>query len=117
MPKPHQEYAKWTPQRIISWARQNGEATAALAEKIIASRNHPVQGFRSCMGIIRLAKSFGNERVEKACHRALSIGSCSYKSVDSILRNNLDQQPISVYQQNDVTATNHEYVRGKNYFH
>lgn len=116
MPKAHREYAKWTPHRIINWAKKNGEATAKLAEQIIASRKHPQQAFRSCLGIIRLAQSFGEDRVEKACLRALAIGAHSYKSVQSILKNNLDQQPLPSYQQNHVTEINHEYVRGQSYF-
>ncbi len=117
MPKAHQEHAKWTPYRIINWAKQNGESTAKLAVQIIASRKHPQQGFRSCLGIIRLGKSYGNERLEKACQRALAIEAYSYKSVQSILKNNLDQITPSLQQvQHHVTEKNHEYVRGGNYF-
>ena len=117
MPKAHQEHAKWTPHRIISWAKNNGESTAKLAEQIIAGRKHPQQGFRSCLGIIRLGKSYGNERLEKACQRALTIGAYSYKSVQSILKNSLDQVALPVKQpQHHVTERNHEYVRGQNYF-
>jgi transposase len=116
MPKAHSEYVKWTPDRIISWAKKNGDATSKLTEKIIATREHPQQAFRSCIGIIRLAKSYGENRLEKACHRALAIGAYSYKSVQSILKNNLDQQPIFTNQQNQITEKNHEYVRGKDYF-
>lgn len=117
MPKSHQEHAKWTPHRIINWTKKNGESTALLAEKIIANRKHPQQGFRSCLGIIRLGKSYGNERLEKACQRALSIGAYSYKSVQSILKNNLDQIAVSVQLvQHHATEQNHEYVRGGNYF-
>jgi transposase len=117
MPKAHQEHAKWTPHRIISWAKKNGESTARLAEQIISSRKHPQQGFRSCLGIIRLGKSYGNERLEKACQRALAIGAYSYKSVQSILKNNLDQIALPLHRvQHHVTEQNHEYVRGGNYF-
>jgi transposase len=117
MPKSHKEYAKWTPQRITDWAKKNGEFTGKLAENIIASRKHPEQGFRSCLGIIRLAKCYSNERLEKACQRALVIGAYSYKSVQSILKNNLDQGPLpSQQEQYHVTQKNHEYVRGGNYF-
>jgi len=117
MPRSHREHAKWTPNKIIAWAKKNGEFTAQLAEQIIASRKHPQQGFRSCLGIIRLGKSYGNERLEKACQRALVIGAYSYKSVQSILKNNLDQIAITSQQvQHHVTEKNHEYVRGGNYF-
>ena len=117
MPKAHREYAKWTPQRITNWAEKNGEFTAKLAQQIMASRKHPELGFRSCLGIIRLGKHYSNERLEKACQRALAIGAYSYKSVQSILKNNLDQMVLPVQQvQHHVTQKDHEYVRGGNYF-
>jgi len=86
MPKSHREYAQWTPQRLIRWAENTGPATAGVVQTILARRAHPQQGFRSCLGILRLGKSFSDERLEAACRRALKIGSCSYKSIDSILR-------------------------------
>ena len=115
MPKGHQEYAKWTPDRIINWARTNGEFTGTLAEKIIATKMHPQQGYRSCLGIMRLGKSYGENRLEAASKRALHIGAYSYKSVESILKNNLDQQPLPTEPKYDVISS-HEYVRGKEYF-
>jgi transposase len=115
MPKSHQEYTKWTPERIIRWAQNSGKCTAELSEKIIESRKHPQQGFRSCLGIMRLGESYGAERLESACQRALAIGGYSYKSVLSILQNNLDQQALPELK--DTLATkHHEYVRGQEYF-
>src|SRR5262249_55907274 len=76
-PTAHQRYAEWTPQRLIRWAADSGAATAQLVETILASRPHPQQGFRSCLGIMRLGKSSGAERLEAACRRALTIGACS----------------------------------------
>lgn len=115
MPRSHQEYAKWTPIRIINWANSNGKFTGALAEKIIKTKTHPEQGYRACLGIMRLGKSYGENRLESACERALNIGAYSYKSVESILKNNLDQQPLPVEQVSALNLT-HEYVRGKEYF-
>lgn len=115
MPKAHQEYAKWTPERIIRWAQSSGKSTAELAEKIMESRKHPQQGLRSCLGVMRLGESYGAERLESACQRALAIGGYSYKSVLSILQNNLDRQALPELK--DTLATkNHEYVRGQDYF-
>ena len=116
MPKAHQEYAKWTPERIIRWANQSGKFTAELTEKIIESRKHPQQGFRSCLGVMRLGESYGQKRLELACQRALTIGAYSYKSVLSILQNNLDQQALPELSRTDVTEQPHEYVRGQEYF-
>ena len=93
MPKAHQAYLEWTPQRLAQWADQAGPATAALVEQILRSRAHPQQGFRSCLGLIRLAKEYGDERLEAACAKALAIDSPRYKSVRSILQHKLDQAP------------------------
>jgi transposase len=116
MPKAHQRYAEWTPQRITSWAKKIGEATAQLVETIMTSRAHPQQGFRACLGILRLAKGYGEDRLELACQRALYIRAHSYKSVESILKNKLDQQPLPSAIQPDVLPDSHEYIRGQNYF-
>jgi Transposase and inactivated derivatives len=116
MPKSHQAYAEWTPPKIISWAQNNGEFTGDLVEKIIAVRIHPQQGFRSCLGLIRLGKSYGNDRLELACKRAMQVGAYSYKSVASILQKNLDKLILEPELQNQVTEQQHEYVRGNNYY-
>jgi len=116
MPKAHQEYAKWTPERLVRWALDSGKATASLVEKIIESRCHPQHGFRSCLGIMRLGDSFGKDRLENACKRALALGAYSYKNVFSILQNNLDLTPLSEPLQTHVTEQRHEYVRGGDYF-
>ena len=94
MPKAHRHYADWTPQRLMLWAAKTGEATAQVVETILASRPHPQQGFRACLGIMRLGKRYGEDRLEAACRRALRIGACSYKSIESILKHDLDQQPL-----------------------
>src|SRR5690606_16531273 len=73
MRRPHREYAEWTPQRLVTWAGESGPATAELIGKILASRRHPQQGFRSCLGILRLSKTHGVQRLEAACRRALHI--------------------------------------------
>lgn len=116
MPKNHQKYAEWTPERIISWAKKTGTITAEFIEKIIASKAHPQLAFRSCLGILRLGKTYGDQRLELACKRALTIGAYSYKSIDSILKNNLDQKPLTNSQPLTTTKQTHENVRGGDYF-
>jgi hypothetical protein len=93
-PKNHQQYGDWPPERIIDWAKKIGPSTAVLAEAIMARQEHPELGYRSCLGILRLAKKFSDARLEAACHRALAIRGLSYKSVKSILESNLDQRPL-----------------------
>lgn len=119
MPKAHQKYAEWTPERMINWAKKTGDSTAKLIEAVMQSREHPQQGFRACLGILRLEKSYGKERLESACLRAFTIGAHSYKSVESILKNKLDQQslPEKKETQSSLALGEHEYIRGKEYFH
>lgn len=117
MPKRHQAYAEWTPERLTRWAEKVGTATAQLMIHIMASRAHPQQGFRACLGILRFEKSYGTPRLESACQRALTIGAYSYKSIESILKNGLDQQPL--LRETPTTTlipAHHEYVRGQTYF-
>ena len=114
MPKAHHEFAAWTPGRMISWAAKTGTATAQVVENILARKAYPEHGFRSCMGIISLAKRYSDERLEKACERALTIKGVSYRSIKSILVHNLDQHPLP--QQIELLPVIHENIRGSNYY-
>ena len=116
MPKSHQEYAKYTPEQIIKWAKTIGTATHQLVEKTVATKAHPHLGFRACLGILRLSKSYTEARLEAACSRALKIKAYSYKSIVSILKNNLDQVPVKKSQELTVTKKTHENIRGGDYF-
>jgi transposase len=119
MPKNHQAQVEWTPERIIAWGKKTGPHTAEFLGAIMKSRNHPQQGFRACIGVLRLGKRYGEQRLEAACNRALSIGSYTFKSVESILKNNLDQSPLppnSGPLDEKPVPDNHENVRGQNYF-
>jgi transposase len=115
MPRPHREYAEWTPRRLVQWARKTGPATAELVAQILASRRHPQQSFRACLGIIRLGKDHGAERLEAACTRALHIRAFSYKSIASILQHRLDQQPLPATEPDRETIV-HANLRGPEYY-
>lgn len=114
MPKSHQQYLEWTPSRIIRWASTVGEATAQVVETILNSRRHPEQGYRSCLGILRLGKQYSPERVEAACRRALTMGAARYKSIRSILDRGLDRQPLS--ETGVQPLIDHENIRGSDYY-
>ena len=114
MPESHRRHADWSPSRIVAWAEKTGPATAALATAILESRPHPEQGYRSCLGIIRLADRYGPERVEAACARALQVRALSYRSVESILRHGLDSQPLRSGPAR--THPHHRNVRGGTYY-
>lgn len=115
MPSAHRRYADWTPERLKRQAGEIGSSTSALVEIILRERTHPEQGFRSCIGIVRLAKPHGADRLEAACARALDIGARSYTSVNSIIKNNLDRKRPA--PATDEPAITHANIRGSNYFH
>jgi transposase len=116
MPKSHQKHMEWTPTRIVSWAATIGPATAKLADAILVERPHPEQGYRSCLGILRLSKRYGQERLEAACARAMTAGGRSYRHVESILKHGLDRiAPAEEIPTQPSLA--HENVRGRDYYH
>lgn len=114
MPKSHQKYLEWTPSRIIRWAGTAGESTARVVQTIMNTRKHPEQGYRSCMGIMRLGKQYSNDRLEAACLRALVIGGLSYKSIRSILEKGLDRQSLPTLE--SPPPIDHDNIRGSDYF-
>jgi transposase len=116
MPKAHRAYAEWTPQRLVRWAEKTGPATAALIHAILSARAHPQQGFRSCLGIMRLGKTYSDDRLEAACQRALVLRAHGYKHIESILKKGLDRQPLPATQQ-PALPIDHDNVRGPDYYH
>lgn len=114
MPKSHREYARWSPSRIVSWAESIGPNCAGLTKAILNSREHPAQGFRSAMGIVRLTKAYSVERLETACRRALEARALSYTSVSLMLKNNLEGAPIETERQ---LVIDHSNIRGADYYH
>lgn len=114
-PKSHQRYLQWTPSRLVEWGRKVGPLTAELLERILASKPHPEQGFRSCLGIIRLGDKYGKQRVEAVARRALAHGTCSYKSVESMLRRHLDSLPEPAAAE-PRPPLDHPNIRGSEYF-
>jgi transposase len=114
MPSAHRRYRDWTHERIRREAAAIGDDAAALVEVILRSRPHPEQGFRSCIGIIGLQGRHGAERVDAACARALSLGTRSYSSVATILRNRQDRVAGSGAE---TPSLPHENIRGPGYYH
>ena len=121
MPSAHRRYAAWSEERFRREARALGPHTAALICAVLASRRHPdppvkpEEGFRVCIGVLKLFRGANRERAEVACERALEIGALSYKSLVSILDNNLDRQPpLSTA---DGAPLDHPNIRGSRYYH
>ena len=113
-PKSHQEHLKWTPSRMVRWAETIGPNTASLFERIMNDKPHPEMGYRGCLGIIRLADKYSAQRVEAAAARALATGACRYKSVESILKNSLDQ--VALTSPSPASTPPHDNIRGPEYF-
>jgi transposase len=114
-PKSHQRYLEWTPSRLVEWGRKIGPLSAELLERIMASKPHPEQGYRSCLGIIRLGDKYGKPRVEAVARLALLHKTYSYKSVESMLRHNLDALPEPAIEQ-PRPPLDHPNIRGSEYF-
>jgi hypothetical protein len=80
---------------LIAWAETTGPATAELVAVILASKPHPEQGYRACLGVMRLSKTYGGERVEAAAVRALHLGAPSYRTMQNILVSGIDRVPLA----------------------
>ena len=114
-PKAHQRYLEWTPSRVIEWVGKIGPAATEVATRILAVNHHPEQGYRSCLGLIRLTNDYTPERVEAAARRAVTVNACTYQSVKSILKNNLDGQPAGEPAE-PTSPIDHPNGRGPGYF-
>lgn len=114
MPKSHREHLEWTPSRILQWAAKYGEAVKELVEKIMAERSFPEQGYRACLGIIRLERKYSAGKLNKACARALRYRSYSYTAVKNILLKGLEalEEPV----QKAAPIIQHENIRGTQYY-
>jgi transposase len=115
MPKAHQKYLGRTPSRLIEEAQQIGPITGQLAEAILAAKRHPEMGYRSCLGILRLAKTYPAERMEAAARRCLRARAFNFQSMDSILKNQLDRLPLPG-DPPIQPAVEHDNIRGADYF-
>jgi transposase len=119
MPSSHRRYAGMTPAALLKSADTIGPNTALFCQRVLERRPHPEQGFRTCLGVVRMAKVFGTARLEAACERALEIGALSYGSVKSILDSRLDGKPV-VRRADDFDQTLdlfHANIRGSTYYH
>jgi transposase len=116
MPSAHRRYAEWTPARMMREAAKIGPATIALIEAIMKAKPHPEQGFRACLGILRLARSYGSARIEAACRRGNDIGATSYGSIKSILQHGLDRA-YADQKPADGPPIQHGNIRGTDYYH
>jgi transposase len=115
MPKSHQKYVGRTPSGLVEEAQRIGPCTGELVEATLAAKRHPEMGYRSCLGILRLAKTYPAERMEAAAQRALRARAYSSRSMESILRNQLDRLPLPG-DRAVTAAVEHDNIRGAGYF-
>ena len=114
-PRSHREYGAWPPERILEWAATFGPAVRELISEMLTKRPHPELSYRAALGVLRMGKTHGEERLEAACRKALSIGSPSYRSVAAILKHHLDRTAPPAMQLPAPPVANDD-VRGGDYF-
>jgi transposase len=114
MPPAHRAHAEWTPDRMRRWAGKIGHHTTEYIDRMMSSRAFPQQAYRACLGLLRLGSRYGDERLEKACAKALSIGASRYQQVESILKNRMEDVPIKESESAQLSL--HDNIRGPEYY-
>ncbi len=123
MPAAHRAHLDWSPQRLLNWGRDIGPNTHLIVDHQLTCKPHPEMGYRACLGLLSLARQHGNERLEAACARAVSLGALNRRSVVNILKAGLDSQPLPATPleqfaaQTDWISPHHDNVRGSGYYH
>ncbi len=120
MPRSHQALHDWSPERFLRWAADIGPETREVVKYLLQEKRHKEQSYRRCLALLGNAKKYGRDRLNKACGRALLINSPTRSSVESILKQGLDQvdletQPNTV--QEELSLDTHENIRGEDYYH
>jgi len=113
MPSAHRRYAEWTLERFRRWGRSIGPNTEGLVLAILANRPHPEQGFRTCLGVLRLFKDFGPHHAETISAQAVACGALTYKSIAALIATRRDREPPAP----DTAVIDHPNLRGPDYFH
>jgi len=116
MPPSHRFHEKWTPGRLLDWARDIGPNVLILVQDMLTRKAHPEQAYRACLGLLNLAKKYDAQRLDKACERAKTIGSPFAKSVKSILSNGVEQVPLPLEESDNLTQEPHDNIRGPEYY-
>jgi transposase len=115
-PKAHQKHLEWSPGRLVAWAASVGPQCGAAARAILERKPHPEQGYRACLGLMRLGRDYGTARLEAACQRALALDLCGYRSIHQILKAKLDQQPPPLPSPVRPPVAAHANLRGQRYY-
>lgn len=116
MASTHRFVSEWTPERFTSWAAGIHEDVRLYVLKVLDRKQHPEQAYKSCMGILGFAKKVGNDRLIKACQRALGYGAYNYKTIQKILERELDLRDAPD-ETDQLQMPFHDNIRGENYYH
>jgi hypothetical protein len=116
-PAAHRAMAQWSPERYLNWAGEIGQETRQVVDHVLQERRHREQSYRRVLALLSNAKTYGRDRLNNACARALAIGSPTRSSVESILKQGLDQVPLDTSSQDELCLNDHENVRGESYYH
>lgn len=114
MPSTHRFVSEWNPERFLSWAKDIGEPTRQIVEKILENKSHPEQAYKACLGVLGFVKKVGKERLNNACGRAVHYQSYGYHIIKNILTKGLDKEPVEL--ELFCTIPDHENVRGQAYY-
>jgi hypothetical protein len=120
MPHAHQAIHGWSPERFLNWAGDIGAETREVVRCLLQEQRHIEQSYRRVLALLSNAKKYGRERLNQACGRALLIGSPTRSSVESILKQGLDQVAVETPQQavqEELSLDDHENIRGEDYYH
>jgi len=116
-PKSHQRHLEWTPGRLVRWSvKEVGPQCGKVVATLLKNKPHPEQGYRACLGIMRLGRHYGRERLEAACRRALALDVCTYRSIRSILATKSEGLPLPAAGETQGPRIDHENVRGRDYY-
>jgi transposase len=115
LPPQHRYKDNWNSEKLLSWGESIGRHVRDVVDTILSRKTHPEQGFKSCMGILNLTKKYDHTRLDKACQKALMYEYVSYKGIENMLKNgveeNMQQELFKEY-----THGIHENVRGQKYY-
>lgn len=112
----HQKQQDWSPMRFESWAKDIGSSTTSLINIYLERRQYPEQSYRVCLGLLNLSKTYGKDRLEAACHRAIATNVTSLKSIKLMLNKGLDKQPLPQQQSDELEHITHSNIRGHTYY-
>jgi len=115
MPPEHRYKEDWCAERFLSWAESIDNDVKTFIDRVLSSRRHPEQAYKSCLGILNLARAFGKERLADACRIALKYETYTYKMIDNILKHRLER---ALFQEGlfDAPLPEHENIRGRDYY-